>query len=219
MEKIYLGKTREDFNLLSSEEIFLSKHSWDCNWYWGFGYIGNKNLHTHFDSTFLKETNIDKIFYDTNITQDDYWIIRDLFIQAYSLKKTAEIYKYGGHQTTKKGITDIIQNENLVKKLNTDLKKVLDLLWNFLIEATKDKKQRKTDCIDIVLNLVKIDLEKNYKGQFKETNSDFFKKFEFLFDYYWEKEIFNKKLYHCKRIDYPSNLKNCIKFFDSIKEA
>ena len=31
MDKIYLGNTTE------YGRLYLSKHSWDCGWYWGFG--------------------------------------------------------------------------------------------------------------------------------------------------------------------------------------
>ena len=40
--KIYIGKNND-------EKIYLSPPSWDCDWYWGFGYLGNKNCHYHFD--------------------------------------------------------------------------------------------------------------------------------------------------------------------------
>ncbi len=38
----------------SSEPIYLEGFKWDCDWYWGGGYLGNKNLHTHFDGCFLE---------------------------------------------------------------------------------------------------------------------------------------------------------------------
>lgn len=33
-----------------NEIIILKPPSWDCNWYWGFGYIGNMNLGTRLDN-------------------------------------------------------------------------------------------------------------------------------------------------------------------------
>lgn len=139
-ENIYLGIGKLGF--LQNERIYLQKHSWDCDWYWSFGYIGNKNLHTHFENEFLKEASIDKLFVLPQYSQDDWWIIRDLFIQVYALQACAEVYRYGGHQTTRKGITDIIKDEEMCKRLNSDLEKVLDKLWDFLqlnsITSTKD---------------------------------------------------------------------------------
>ena len=46
---IFLGKH-------DGKSILLRRPSFECDWYWGFGYIGNKNLHTHLDC--LSERNI-----------------------------------------------------------------------------------------------------------------------------------------------------------------
>ncbi len=122
---LYLG-THPDHG-----KLFLSKHSWDCNWYWAFGYIGNKNLHTHFDSTFLQSSDVaSKIFTDTPYGDTEWWIVRDLFIQAYALKKAAEVYRIGGHQTTVAGLTDIIINVDMATRLNGDLECVLNTVWD-----------------------------------------------------------------------------------------
>jgi len=141
MDKIYLGKTSSTFSPLPNERIYLTKHKWDCGWYWGMGYIGNTNLHTHFNSVFLKTQYqpIKNIFSETKITDKDWWVIRDLFVQAYALKECAEVYRHGGYQTTLKETTDIIQSKEMENKLNADLKIVLDKLWDFIQEITKEK--------------------------------------------------------------------------------
>lgn len=54
--KVYLGKTKSEFG--RSEPIYLFDFSWDCGWYWGGGYIGNKNMHCHFDGCFLNTPDI-----------------------------------------------------------------------------------------------------------------------------------------------------------------
>ena len=125
-DKIYLGK-HPDYD----GKLFLSKHSWDCGWYWGFGYIGNKNVHTHFDSVFLNDSEVaSNVFTETPFSDADWWIVRDLFIQAYALKKAAEAYRYGGHQTTVTGVTDIIKDVDMTVRLNADLERVLNMVWN-----------------------------------------------------------------------------------------
>ena len=134
-QKITLGKIRKDYknNMVAGEVISLEKHSWDCGWYWGFGYVGNPRLHTHFDSVFLtEECDIEKIFEATDINQGEWWVLRDLFIQAYALRKVAEVYRYGGHQTTEEGITDKIKSEEKAKEINVDLKIILDQIWGLL---------------------------------------------------------------------------------------
>jgi hypothetical protein len=99
--KILLGKIKSDAGTFADgENVWLEKHKWDCGWYWGFGYLGNKNCHFHFDS--LLYINDGKgsvkycasdLFESTNISDSDWWIIRDLFVQAYALHKAAEVYQ------------------------------------------------------------------------------------------------------------------------------
>ena len=132
MDKIYLGNTTE------YGRLYLSKHSWDCGWYWGFGYIGNSRLHMHIDSLINGEYDVNKIFDgSTGITQDQWWIIRDLFRQAYALKAAAEVYQYGGHQTTRPGMTDCIKNLEMAARINKDLEIVLNKVWDFLLNEVK----------------------------------------------------------------------------------
>ena len=132
MNKIYLGNTTQH------GKLYLSKHSWDCGWYWGFGYIGNSRLHMHIDSLINSEYDVNLLFdKGTPITQDQLWIIRDLFKQAYALKAAAEVYQYGGHQTTKPGMTDCIKNLEMAARINKDLETVLDKVWDFLSNEVK----------------------------------------------------------------------------------
>ena len=146
-EKIYLGKIKEniessqsynpekDYLYIQGENIYLEKHNWDCGWYWGFGYIGNKDLHTH-ASVFIHELiwhSNDQVFETSPIFQknDTFWIFKDLLKQAYTLQECAEIYQYGGHCITNNK-TEIVRNKRKAKSINKDLEKVLDQLWNFL---------------------------------------------------------------------------------------
>jgi hypothetical protein len=143
MEKLFLGRVKkeifnerkENLNLfISGESLWLEKHTWDCGWYWGFGYIGNKNLHTHAE-IFIEELlwkNADEVFEKTKFNNNDFWVFKDLLKQAYSLKKTAEIYIHGGHCLEKEGVTDIIKSEEKAKTINDDLETVLDTMWKFL---------------------------------------------------------------------------------------
>lgn len=131
-DKIYLGNTTE------YGRLYLSKHSWSCGWYWGFGYIGNSRCHIHINSLINAEYEVNKIFdKGTKITQDQWWIIRDLFTQAYALQKAAEVYQYGGHQTSKPGITDCIKNLEMAALIDKDLEIVLNKVWDFLLHEVK----------------------------------------------------------------------------------
>ena len=133
MDKILLGNTTQ------YGRLYLSKHSWDCGWYWGFGYIGNNGCHMHIDSLIGADYNVDRVFdKGTSITQTQWWIIRDLFVQAYALKVAAEVYRSGGRQAnTRPGITDCIKNLEMAALINKDLKTVLDKVWDFLLHEVK----------------------------------------------------------------------------------
>jgi hypothetical protein len=139
MEKVLLGKVSKDYKgegiYVTGERVLLSKHEWDCGWYWGFGYVGNRDLHCHFEDQFLKgETSVDRIFEETKISQATWWLLRDLFVQAYALKKCAAVYRHGGHQTSKAGVTDMIRDDAMCTRLNADLKTVLDKIWSLLTD-------------------------------------------------------------------------------------
>lgn len=147
--KVFLGTIKKDFRegldksgqdwndstYMRGERLYINKHSWDCDWYWGLGYIGNAHLHTHFDSVLLNGIDqIDDIFIKPRFTQDEWWIIRDLFIQAYGLQEAAEIYKRGGHQTDK---AYRLIDERMEKRLNDDIKIVLDKVWQIIAKPEK----------------------------------------------------------------------------------
>lgn len=137
-ERIYLGVNSD------GESISLKKHKWDCGWYWSFGYVGNRNLHYHIDSMINhpshyddKWTNVTRQFRETWLTQDQWWILRDLFITAYALKKAAECYRCGGHQTHKARDHHVV-SADMATLLNADLKICLDNIWVLLLKWRED---------------------------------------------------------------------------------
>lgn len=133
INKVYLGQLT-DKTTYGNEKIWLTKHTWDCGWYWGFGYIGNKDLHFHIESliTAPNPCLASELFFETKLTDVQWWVIRDLFMQAYALKRAAEVYRYGGHQTSAPGITDILKNPEKTAQLNADLEIVLDKVWEYI---------------------------------------------------------------------------------------
>ena len=154
-DRIYLGEIKQEIEPSQSynpdkddlyilgEKIYMDKHSWDCNWYFGFGYIGNRRLHTHAD-VFIHELiwhEKDKVFNESIFkSNDDFWIFKDLLKQAYILKDCAEIYQIGGHCITHRK-TEIIKNKRKAKTINKDLEKLLDHIWNFLLELQNKKEK------------------------------------------------------------------------------
>lgn len=90
---------------------WLESPTWDCDWYWGFGYIetyeNNKHpgasrdisSHQHatdFMKTWFKEWNGSKpILAEKTFTEDEGWELSELFEQFYFLRQAAENFGRG----------------------------------------------------------------------------------------------------------------------------
>ncbi len=149
----YLGNTKGN----NSEPIYLSDFEWQCGWYWAGGYIGNKNLHCHFDGCFLDVPDIrghslgnfvtpwtpnrsadakvvsngcsiweplSFFLNNSQYSENEWWRIKDLFSQFYSLKKAAEVFQYGGHCSAR-GRTPAELNKEMANKLNAHIRDVI----------------------------------------------------------------------------------------------
>ena len=119
------------------EYVWLEKESWDCGWYWGFGYLHtytnnrqperSKDItsHFHFDSTFLKGPDcsydmFNNYFAETVLTKEEIWELCDYMITFYSLKSVAELFKNGySHQTERAKVESLKSEEqrDLVNKV------------------------------------------------------------------------------------------------------
>jgi len=131
-KKIYLlGKDAEGIN------YWLEAPSWDCDWYWGFGYIetytNNANpsiakditSHSHFDSMFLNRNKcaydaFREFFKETPLTNAEIWELTDYMMTFYNLKSVAELFRTGySHQTSRAKIDSLENQEqnDLVNKV------------------------------------------------------------------------------------------------------
>lgn len=128
-KKLFLGTH-------DNEKIYPSAPSWDCDWYWEFGYLGNKDCHYHVDGLKkIENYNFDtgsrqyefvnlydgfkKHFNDFIVTNDkDIWVLAELFETFYTLKETAEVLGRGGAHMTTNPCKNIIINKKEVKRIN-----------------------------------------------------------------------------------------------------
>ena len=128
--KYYLLGTRKEDN----KKVWLQEGSFDCDWYWGVGYIEvfNRNYtdiseHTHFDSLFLKRNIFDSFkdyFKDTTLSDNEIWQLLELMQTIYTLREMSDtIHRRGSHITTA-DIEKHIFNENIYlnmyDKINND---------------------------------------------------------------------------------------------------
>lgn len=106
------------------EKIYLSAPTWACGWYWGFGYLGNKNCHYHLNGLNNgKNQNlydaIKEHFGDSlTINSNDLWVFCELVLTAYTLKETAEVLGRGGSHMTTNPCAELIKNPEEVKRIN-----------------------------------------------------------------------------------------------------
>ena len=140
---IFIGNNNE-------ENIYLSAPSWDCGWYWGFGYLGNNNCHYHINRLAIKE-NINmfeafkKHFGKSLIVRDSQlWVLCELFKTFYTLKETAEVLGRGGSHFTNNPCKDLIINKDEVKRINdVVLPQIFEEIYKILIPAQENSKQDK----------------------------------------------------------------------------
>lgn len=132
-DKIYLGKDTD------GEEVYVTKHSWDCGWYWSFGYLGNEYSHYHFDSIFGASSNwtdIEAFLSETKITQKSWWLVLEMFKTAYTFKEMAACMRRGSHISTIPDKYKTHFSTEEVAELNKKLELHLDNLWEYLVEIT-----------------------------------------------------------------------------------
>ena len=116
--KRYLGK-------LDGEKVWLAPPSWDCEWYWGYGYIQNNHLHTNFSRLATTDNLfnvIQKRFNGTfSLQGSNLWVFCDLMKTFYNLKEMADVYIRGNSRYTGNPLADILRNPEEYKRINETL--------------------------------------------------------------------------------------------------
>lgn len=141
----------------NDEYVWLEAPSWDCGWYWGFGYLhtftNNKqpersrdlDSHQHFDSLFLSgpacpRDMFKKYFKSTVLADSEIWELCDYMQTFYTLKSAAELFKHGySYQTEKAKIDELKSSEqqDLVNKVW--LPEVFKRVENLLTDQIKNR--------------------------------------------------------------------------------
>lgn len=125
----YLGKGTDGLN------YWLEAPSWDCGWYWGFGYVetytNNKNpeaardirSHQHFDGLFLKRDIFNSFvnFLETPLTEKEVWKLLELMKEFYTLREAAELLGRGGAHITESPVKEAIKQTEIAEKINKEL--------------------------------------------------------------------------------------------------
>jgi hypothetical protein len=144
---IFVGQRQEGHLLLAESP------SWDCGWYWGFGYVecytNNKhpnrakdiNHHQHFNGLIWNKVNghycatindEGSPFIETVLTNKEAWELSDLMKSFYTLKEAAATIGRGSsHYTSNVGVN--FKDKSMADKINHEFipkvtARVLELL-------------------------------------------------------------------------------------------
>ena len=128
---------------------WLEEAHWDCDWYWGFGYVEtftnnprpelsvDISEHTHFDSLFLSKcTALDSwksLFKDSVLSENEIWQLLELMQTFYTAKSWATTVYLGGSHYTTNCLSDVIKDDKEYNRINkvvipAIINKVYDLL-------------------------------------------------------------------------------------------
>ena len=132
-------------------DVFIVRPTWDCGWYWGFGYLerwnhrkGDIDFHSHIDHEF--GTNKDgrrvnwyegmkEVLDQGDVFENDKqrWKFLEIVQTIYNLKMTAEVLGRGGSHYASNPCADIIKNHDEVRRINEYLiPKLIDEMYKTL---------------------------------------------------------------------------------------
>ena len=137
----YLGK-------LDGRKMWLEEATWDCGWYWGFGYIetytNNNNpanskdieSHQHYNSLLLHDgihilSDIPELT-DCPLTISEQWELSDLMKSFYTLRSAAETFHLGNSNMCVKHKLDL-KDDDFARKINDEiLPEIFDRIYEIL---------------------------------------------------------------------------------------
>lgn len=116
---------------------FLKNALWDCEWYWGFGYVemftNNNNpersrdilMHQHFDSLFLRGdgyTRFFNMFEDrTPMSEHEIWKFLELMKSYYTARAYSDMLHRGGAGYSENPVDDVIKDDFEYSRINMEV--------------------------------------------------------------------------------------------------
>ena len=115
----------------NGENYWLEAASWDCGWYWGFGYVETYtnnnnpelsrdiNSHRHFDGLFLKENIFDgfhNALVETPLNNSEIWELLGYMKEFYIMREYSDLLNSGNRITSKAKNIKEEENETENKK-------------------------------------------------------------------------------------------------------
>ena len=140
----------KDIYLLGADEegilYWLEAPSWDCKWYWGFGYIEtytynadpsrslDKASHQHATNFIDLWNDFDintPLLVETTFTQSEGWELSELFKRFYMFRDLAEYYYSGGAGIADSHRLGNVKNLDEWERIN---RRILPEIMNRIIE-------------------------------------------------------------------------------------
>lgn len=130
------GKKNYLLGIKDGETYYLEEAHWDCNWYWGLGYVesykgrGTSDRswtgHSHFDYLFLKPAKFVDGFRDffndnTPLSNEEIWKLLELMKSAYLARNYSDMLYTGGANYTENPCKETIKNEAEYKRINEEV--------------------------------------------------------------------------------------------------
>jgi hypothetical protein len=115
-ERRYLGKRKEDGRM-----VYLAAPTWDCDWYWSFGYLVATGEHFHlrnYGNMDWKDCLERDYNLNVKLRGDNLWKFYELAKTAYKLKEVAEVLGRGGCNITDNPLAEVIKNKTEVDRIN-----------------------------------------------------------------------------------------------------
>ena len=138
-------------------DVFIVRPTWDCGWYWGFGYLerwnarkGDIDFHTHINSQFSGNEESPRCnWYEGmqylldkgDVFENDRqrWQFLEIVKTIYNLKMTAEVLGRGGSHYSTNPLSEDIKNHDEVRRINQYLiPKLIDEMYKVLYVVTDE---------------------------------------------------------------------------------
>lgn len=120
----------------NKDAYWLESATWDCDWYWGGGYVETYTnnwrpdkstdikSHSHFDSMFFRVKNkhgfdaFKSFFVDTPFSDSEIWEICELMKSFYIAREYSDMLYEGGAHYTSNPAKTAIQSKNEYNRIN-----------------------------------------------------------------------------------------------------
>lgn len=153
MEKQKITKFGNDYYLLginqNDEKVWLKQPSWDCDWYYGLGYVqvfkqdySDINMHAHFDSLFFNTNKngydaFREYFKEITLSNKELWILLECIKSLYTLREYSDFLHISGSHYTSNPCKELLKNEDEYNRIN---KILIPNLWKQVENILKGEK-------------------------------------------------------------------------------